>query len=244
MIRDVTERQAQRRALEHQATHDPLTGLPNRTAFMRHLGSLLAKARQGQRIALLMLDLNRFKDVNDTLGHDVGDEVLREVARRFSSQLHGSALISRIGGDEFTVVLADVERRDVVESAVLAAPRQPARRRSRRAASRSRSASASASRSPPDHSRDAKELLRLADVAMYVAKRNGTTFEIYDREHDKHTVRRLGMLSELRTAIEQGGMQPALPAASEPQDRQDRERRGARTLAPRHARQRGSRASS
>ena len=80
VIRDVTERQAQRRALEHQATHDPLTGLPNRTAFMRHLGSLLAKSQQGQRIALLMLDLSRFKEVNDTLGHDVGDEVLREVA--------------------------------------------------------------------------------------------------------------------------------------------------------------------
>jgi diguanylate cyclase (GGDEF)-like protein len=205
VIRDITERQAQRRALEHQATHDPLTGLPNRMAFMRHLGALLARAEHGQRAALLMLDLNRFKEVNDTLGHDVGDDVLREVARRFSSQLHGSALISRIGGDEFTVVIADVEQRDAVEwlcSRLIDTLRVPI---TARGVAIEVGVSVGIAFSP-DHSRDAKELLRLADVAMYVAKRNGTTFEIYNREHDKHTVRRLGMLSELRTAIEQGGI--------------------------------------
>jgi diguanylate cyclase (GGDEF)-like protein len=205
VVRDITERQAQRRALEHQATHDPLTGLPNRTAFMRHLGALLAKAEHGQRAALLMLDLNRFKEVNDTLGHDVGDEVLREVARRFSAELHGSVLISRLGGDEFTVVVADVEHRHAVErlcSRLIDTLRAPI-------AARGVAIEVGVSVGiafAPDHSRDAKELLRLADVAMYVAKRNGTTFEIYNREHDKHTVRRLGMLSELRAAIEQGGM--------------------------------------
>ena len=204
VIRDVTERQAQRRALEHQATHDPLTGLPNRTAFMRHMGSLLAK-EHGQRVALLMLDLSRFKEVNDTLGHDVGDEVLREVARRFTSQLQGSALISRIGGDEFTVVLADVERREVIESLcarLLDSLRSPI---TARGVAIEVGVNVGIAFSP-DHSRDAKELLRLADVAMYVAKRKGSAFEIYDRDDDKHTVRRLGMLSELRTAIEQGGM--------------------------------------
>ena len=204
VIRNVTERQAQRRALEHQATHDPLTGLPNRTAFMRHMGSLLAK-EHGQRVALLMLDLSRFKEVNDTLGHDVGDEVLREVARRFTSQLQGSALISRIGGDEFTVVLADVERREVIESLcarLLDSLRSPI---TARGVAIEVGVNVGIAFSP-DHSRDAKELLRLADVAMYVAKRKGSAFEIYDRDDDKHTVRRLGMLSELRTAIEQGGM--------------------------------------
>jgi diguanylate cyclase (GGDEF)-like protein len=205
VVRDITERQAQRRALEHQATHDPLTGLPNRTAFMRHLGALLAKAEHGQRAALLMLDLNRFKEVNDTLGHDVGDEVLREVARRFSAELQGSALISRLGGDEFTVVVADVEHREAVErlcSRLIDTLRAPI---AARGVAIEVGVSVGMAFSP-DHSRDAKELLRLADVAMYVAKRNSTTFEIYNREHDKHTVRRLGMLSELRTAIEQGGM--------------------------------------
>jgi diguanylate cyclase (GGDEF)-like protein len=171
---------------------------------MRHLGSLLAK-EHGQRVALLMLDLSRFKEVNDTLGHDVGDEVLREVARRFTSQLQGSALISRIGGDEFTVVLADVERREVIESLcarLLDSLRSPI---AARGVAIEVGVSVGIAFSP-DHSRDAKELLRLADVAMYVAKRKGSAFEIYDRDDDKHTVRRLGMLSELRTAIEQGGM--------------------------------------
>jgi diguanylate cyclase (GGDEF)-like protein/PAS domain S-box-containing protein len=205
VIRDVTERLAQRRALEHQATHDPLTGLPNRTAFLQHLSSLLAKAQDGRRVALLMLDLDRFKEVNDTLGHDVGDDVLREVARRFSSALDDSALISRIGGDEFTVVVAQVEQRYAVErlcARLVDSLRAPI---AARGVAIEVGVSVGMALSP-DHSRDAKELLRLADVAMYVAKRNGTTFEVYDREHDKHTVRRLGMLSELRAAIEQGGM--------------------------------------
>jgi diguanylate cyclase (GGDEF)-like protein len=202
VIRDVTERQAQRRALEHQATHDPLTGLPNRTAFMRHLGSLLAQA-DGQRIALLMLDLSRFKEVNDTLGHDVGDDVLREVARRFSAQLRGSAMISRIGGDEFTVVLGDVGQLDELESLcarLVDSLREPIAARGVAIEIGLNVGIALA----PDHSRDVKELLRLADVAMYVAKRRGTPFEIYDRDDDKHTVRRLGMVSELRRAIEHG----------------------------------------
>ena len=110
-----------------------------------------------------------------------------------------------IGGDEFTVVLADVERRDVVESLcarLLDSLRSPI---AARGVAIEVGVSVGIAFSP-DHSQDAKELLRLADVAMYVAKRNGTAFEIYDRDDDKHTVRRLGMLSELRTAIEQGGM--------------------------------------
>src|SRR5688572_6539668 len=105
IVRDVSERQAQQRALEHQAMHDPLTGLPNRTALARYLGTSLGQASATQRVALLMLDLSRFKEVNDTLGHDVGDDVLREVSRRFSAQLTGHSFISRIGGDEFAVVL-------------------------------------------------------------------------------------------------------------------------------------------
>ena len=203
VIRDVTERQAQRRALEHQATHDPLTGLPNRTAFMRHLGSLLAQTA-GRRIALLMLDLSRFKEVNDTLGHDVGDDVLREVARRFSAQLRGSAFISRIGGDEFTVVLDDAERGELelLCARLVDSLREPI---TARGVAIEIGVSVGIALAP-DHSHDAKELLRLADVAMYVAKRHGAPFEIYDRDDDKHTVRRLGMLSELRRAIEHGGL--------------------------------------
>ncbi len=204
IIRDVTERQAQRRALEHQATHDPLTGLPNRMAFMRHLGSLLARDH-GQRVALLMLDLSRFKEVNDTLGHDVGDEVLREVARRFTSQLQGSALISRIGGDEFTVVLADVERRDVIESLcerLVDSLRAPI---AARGVAIEVGVSVGIAFSP-DHSQDREGAITSRGRRHVRREAQRYAFEIYDRHDDKHTVRRLGMLSELRTAIEQGGM--------------------------------------
>jgi diguanylate cyclase (GGDEF)-like protein/PAS domain S-box-containing protein len=205
IVRDVSERQAQQRALEHQATHDPLTALPNRTALMKHLGSLLAKAAPTERVALLMLDLSRFKEVNDTLGHDVGDEVLREVARRFSAQLKGGALISRIGGDEFTVVLADVRDREAVDELchhLIESLRTPI---DARGIAIEVGVSIGIAMSP-DHSRDAKELLRHADVAMYVSKRHATPFEYYDRDDDQHTVRRLSMLSELRTAIEEGSI--------------------------------------
>jgi diguanylate cyclase (GGDEF)-like protein/PAS domain S-box-containing protein len=205
IVRDISERQAQQRALEHQATHDPLTTLPNRTALMKHLGSLLAKTGPRDRVALLMLDLSRFKEVNDTLGHDVGDEVLREVARRFSAQLKGSALISRIGGDEFTVVLAEIQDRDAADELsrrLIDSLRAPI---DARGIAIEVGVSIGIAMSP-DHSRDAKELLRHADVAMYVSKRHGTPFEYYDREDDQHTVRRLSMLSELRSAIDNSGI--------------------------------------
>ena len=201
IVRDVSERQAQQRALEHQATHDPLTGLPNRTALARYLASLLGHANARARVALLMLDLSRFKEVNDTLGHDVGDEVLREVARRFSAQLSGRAFISRIGGDEFAVVIADVVGHrpiDELAQRLIEGLRAPIDSRGIAIEVGVNIGIAVA----PDHGLDARELLRHADVAMYAAKRHAAGFEYYDIVDDHHTVRRLGMLSELRTAIE------------------------------------------
>jgi diguanylate cyclase (GGDEF)-like protein/PAS domain S-box-containing protein len=205
IVRDVSERQAQQRALEHQATHDPLTGLPNRTALSRYLGTLLGHANGRQRAALLMLDLSRFKEVNDTLGHDVGDEVLREVARRFSAQIKGQAFISRIGGDEFAVVLADVVGHraiDELAERLIAGLRAPIE-----ACGIAIEVGVSIGIAvAPDHGLDARELLRHADVAMYSAKRHGAGFEYYDVVTDHHTVRRLGMLSELRAALEGDGI--------------------------------------
>ena len=105
IVRDIRERRAQHRSLQHQATHDSLTSLPNRGALLAHLERVLAPDRSQPSIALLMLDLCRFKEVNDTLGHNVGDRVLCEVAFRFRQALGESGFIARIGGDEFTVVV-------------------------------------------------------------------------------------------------------------------------------------------
>lgn len=200
VIRDVTERQAHQRELEYQATHDSLTGLPNRTALAAYLDSVLSKTAPERRVALLMLDLCRFKEVNDTLGHEVGDDVLREVAHRFGLTLTDRAFIGRIGGDEFTVVLPAVSNTIVIDDIsqklveTLKAPIH------------AQGVAIDVGLSIgialwPDHAGDAPELLRHADVAMYVAKRQGSAYEYYDPEHDQHTVRRLSMLSELRGAI-------------------------------------------
>ena len=205
IVRDISERKAQQRALEHQATHDPLTGLPNRTALTRHLDAVLAGMLPQQRVALLMLDLCRFKEVNDTLGHDVGDEVLREVSKRFSAKLAGGAFISRIGGDEFTVVLTNIGQRsfiDALSQDLLDTLKTPIDARGI-AIEVGVSIGIAVF---PDSARDSKELLRHADVAMYVAKRRGNAFDYYEREHDQHTVRRLSMMSELRAAIENSGI--------------------------------------
>jgi len=200
IIRDVTERKSQEAKLEHQATHDSLTKLPNRAAVMSYLESLLAGTADERRVGVLMLDLCRFKEVNDTLGHDVGDDVLCEVARRFSVTLTEPAFIGRIGGDEFIVVVPDVDRRIVLDDL------------SNRLAEsltnpiRVRGIAIEVGLSIgialwPEHARDSNELLRHSDIAMYAAKHRHTTYEYYSREDDQYTVRRLSMVSDLRSAI-------------------------------------------
>src|SRR5690606_25390092 len=109
ILRDISERKAQQQLLDHQATHDALTGLPNRTALVRHLDSVLPAASAAQRVALLLLDLARFRDVNDTLGHDLGDDLLVEAAARIAT-LEDASLAARIGADDFAVVLTQVSR--------------------------------------------------------------------------------------------------------------------------------------
>ncbi len=205
IVRDISERKAQQVALEHQAKHDPLTGLPNRLALSEHLGAVLEQAASRQRVALLMLDLCRFKEVNDTLGHDVGDDVLREVARRFTADLPEGGFIARIGGDEFTVVLSRVESRGTIDDlcrTLVASLQSPIDARGIAIEVGVSIGIAIA----PEHAQGSKELLRHADVAMYVAKRQGSAFEYYQREDDQHTVRRLSMLSELRAAIDRSGI--------------------------------------
>jgi diguanylate cyclase (GGDEF)-like protein/PAS domain S-box-containing protein len=200
IMRDISDRKAQQRALEHQATHDPLTALPNRAALAAHLERVLASASAGKPVALLMLDLCRFKEVNDTLGHNVGDRVLCEVAQRFKWTIGAHGFIARIGGDEFTAVLelddnvnavAEISRklhdclRTPIDVSGLAIDV---------------GVSIGIALYPLD-ALDANTLLKHADVAMYVAKRRGSLYECYDAAHDQHSIRRLTMVSELRGAV-------------------------------------------
>jgi diguanylate cyclase (GGDEF)-like protein/PAS domain S-box-containing protein len=202
IVRDIRERRAQQRKLQHQATHDSLTGLPNRAALLARLETALGAAGPPlpSTVVLLLLDLCRFKEVNDTLGHGVGDRVLCEVAQRFQAALGANGFIARIGGDEFTVVLDSPETAatiDAISQSLGDCLRMPI---DVAGISIEVGVSIGIARYPHDAA-DSQALLRHADVAMYVAKRRGVTWEYYDAAHDENTVRRLSIGGELRSAI-------------------------------------------
>lgn len=173
MFSDITVRKEAENVLLHQALHDPLTGLPNRIMFHQRLRADLSRARrQGSMVALLYVDLDGFKSINDSRGHLVGDQVLQTVADRLRGIIREEDVVVRLGGDEFAVILADVESRDQVCQAaerILAAIAG-----TERAAGVSCRLSASIGIALfPEHGNDPETLLRLADDAMYEAKRRG-----------------------------------------------------------------------
>ncbi|MEX2123280.1 MAG: EAL domain-containing protein [Woeseia sp.] len=200
IIRDITERKAQQRQLQFQATHDPLTALPNRPALAARLDSLLTNAESANPVALLMIDLNRFKEVNDTLGHNVGDYVLYEVARRLEEVISQRGFIARIGGDEFALV---VERfRDRAEISALSRELVDCMKRPVETCGVAIDVGLSIGIAVfPQDANEAESLFKNADVAMYVAKRSGSGFEYYNAADDRHTVRRLTIVTRLRKAI-------------------------------------------
>ncbi|GAA2724137.1 GGDEF domain-containing protein [Cellulomonas aerilata] len=169
---------------EHLAGHDPLTGLPNRAGFQSSLGDTLGAAeRTGQPCALFLIDLDGFKEVNDTLGHAAGDELLVGFAERLSATTRGSGTVARLGGDEFAVILPATEEGEAVRAAErvttsLEEPLDVGGRTVRLRASLGISVY-------PRHAADAQTLLQLADVAMYVAKGAGSGVAVYDPRTDR-----------------------------------------------------------
>lgn len=187
-------------AKQHQALHDMLTGLGNRRMFGEHTDAALAPVdRREGKVAVLLLDLNRFKDVNDSLGHHCGDELLRQVGRRLAAAVPAPATVCRLGGDEFAVLLPHFQdASEVIEAA--SAIRQSLEEPFMVQDLALGIGAAIGIALSPDHGRDAATLLRHADVAMYQAKESHS-LEVYDPNRDQASARRLALAVELREAI-------------------------------------------
>jgi diguanylate cyclase (GGDEF)-like protein len=185
---------------DYLALYDPLTGLPNRTHFHRLLAAELRAAGTGRDTAVLLMDLDRFKEVNEALGHDTGDALLREVGERLGRRLGSRGVVARLGGDEFAVLapgcgavaevvaLGDDLTREL-ENAVVVGNLTLTIRASIGAAV------------APAHGGDAETLLRRADVAMYAAKEDQSGVRVYQPEDDQNSARRLALVADLREAI-------------------------------------------
>jgi len=189
--------------IQHLAHHDDLTGLPNRFLFNSQLEQALARAeRLGSALALLFLDLDRFKVINDTLGHAAGDSALAQIARHLRACVRGSDLLARVGGDEFTLV---VEHASGIEDLVLISKKLLSTMSSAvtlNGAQYQLSGSIGIAIFPKDGT-DAASLLKNADIAMYRAKSTGrNTYHFYANEIDVHSLERLSLENQLRQAAE------------------------------------------
>ena len=208
IVRDIRERVAAQARIHHLAHHDALTGLPNRAAFGLQLEQLTASHRAGDaQIALLFIDLDHFKRINDSLGHLVGDLLLQTVTARITDNLRADDLVARFGGDEFMVLIPGVTDRSVVEQvagkllAVIEAPLE--------AAGRSISVSPSIGVSLfPEHGRTPAELIQHADAAMYMAKARGrANVQFFDPVVASAAYDALVVESQLAQALETGAFE-------------------------------------
>ena len=185
------------------AYEDSLTQLPNRSQFSERLQrEIVSAGEQHRMLAIFVMDLDRFKYVNDTLGHSVGDHVLREVAVRLRNLLPEDDCVARLGGDEFAVLVptGDEERVVSLAKSIILALEQPID-----FAGQPLDVGASIGIALyPSHALDAQTLVRNADIAMYVAKRNRSGYTLYDPHYDTTQQQHLSLLGELRRAVEQG----------------------------------------
>ncbi|MBT7445203.1 MAG: EAL domain-containing protein [Methylococcales bacterium] len=212
MIVDQTEAlRAQTHAIEsqamHDATHDPLTGLPNRVLFYdRCKQALLIAQARGYTVAVMLLDLDHFKDINDTLGHFHGDIILQQLASRLESTVQAPNTIARMGGDEFAILMPDLDNEQgALEMAhkIHLTMETPFN-----ADKLSLDISGSLGISLfPQHGKGVDTLIQRADVAMYSAKKSHDGFAVYHDDLDEFNPRKLSLMSELRIAIEQDGLQ-------------------------------------
>jgi diguanylate cyclase (GGDEF)-like protein/PAS domain S-box-containing protein len=207
-IEDITERKQAEEQLRHQAFHDGLTGLPNRQLLQDRLERAIEAARRdGHQIAVLLMDLDRFKDVNDALGHSAGDRLLKLVAERLKEAVRRSDTVARLGGDEFVLVANGPDGRsagDLVARHVLEFFSQPFDLDGRSLHVRLSVGVALF----PDHGATPEMLMKNADLAMYHAKESGrNTFAFFSKELNDQVVRRLAAEAGLRRALTSGGIE-------------------------------------
>lgn len=205
IVRDITERKRYEMRIEHLASHDALTGLPNRNLLHDRFNQSLAHIRRSERLmAVLFLDLDRFKDLNDSYGHDAGDALLQTVAERLCASVRHGDTVARQGGDEFIILLSDLSSIDDVYLITSKLIQELSRLYSIQGHEFFLGGSIGGSICPND-AEDLPTLLQYADAAMYQAKtQGGNTFRLYTPDMSKHVIERIELERALRRAIENG----------------------------------------
>jgi diguanylate cyclase (GGDEF)-like protein/PAS domain S-box-containing protein len=201
--KDITERKQNEERIQYLASHDALTGLPNRAAFSEVLDITIRDAqRYGRCFAVLFVDLDRFKVINDTLGHEAGDALLKEMSQRLRTTVRSSDFVARLGGDEFVVMVREISDQkdvEVVAGKILAALVRPLAI----AGHEYRVTASIGACMYPGGAQDEQALMKNADIAMYQAKEEGkNTCKFYSADADVHSLQRLALESALRRGLE------------------------------------------
>ncbi len=207
---DITERKNQTALLEYQALHDGLTGLANRVLFGDYLYKSIANARRdGSKFALLLMDLDRFKEINDTLGHQIGDILLKKIAGLLQKTLSETDIVSRLGGDEFAILLHGVDREAAIEMAIqlYEVLDLPFVVDEDEGLALHVGVSIGITLYPEHGDENAANLLRRAEVAMYCAKRAQSNYAVYDSAEDAHSLQNLALFGQLRHAVRNDQLQ-------------------------------------
>ena len=200
---DITERKEAERKIQYQATHDALTGLPNRLMFSQLLNQAIKSARRYKRqFAVLFMDLDRFKIINDTMGHDAGDELLQEIAARLKNTLRAVDITARLGGDEFVILIDEVS--DSNNVAIVAHKILNSIIKSLTIMKQECRVTASIGISIyPKDAEDEQSLMKNADMAMYLAKEEGkNNYQFYSEDIQSKSLERLSIEKNLRFALE------------------------------------------
>ncbi|MGK2897706.1 MAG: putative bifunctional diguanylate cyclase/phosphodiesterase [Burkholderiaceae bacterium] len=203
--RDITAQKRAEESIQFLATHDGLTGLPNRNLFSQLLNQQIQSARRYEgKFAVMFLDLDRFKAINDTFGHEAGDTLLKEMASRFSGSVRASDVVARLGGDEFVVLVqeaGDIEQVNTVARKILSAAIKPVMI----AGQECRVTASVGICMFPQDARDEQALMKNADTAMYRAKMQGkNNFQFYSAEVEAQSLERAALESSLRQAVLRG----------------------------------------